>query len=79
MTEEFEASMVATGTTLVQIISQPTNPLAFLTSLHNLLEHTEGPPNQPWHQVFEKYTGVIDAKITDFDKKLATAMAPFQQ
>ena len=70
--------MVSTGTTLVQIISEPTKPLAFLTSLHNLLEHTEGPPNKPWYQVFEKYSGEIDAKIAEFDAQLAKAMQPFE-
>jgi len=77
--DNFEASMVSTGTTLVQIISEPTKPLAFLTTLHNLLEHTEGPPNQPWYQVFEKYSGEIDAKIAAFDTELDKAMAPFQK
>ena len=76
--DSFEASMVSTGTTLVQIISEPTKPLAFLTSLHNLLEHTEGPPNKPWYQVFEKYSGEIDAKIAEFDKELEKAIAPFE-
>ena len=51
---DLEGSMVATGTTLVQIISEPTKPLAILTTLHNIMEHTEGPPNQPWFEVFEK-------------------------
>ena len=78
LASEFEGSMVSTGTTLVQIISEPTKPLAFLTSLHNLLEHTEGPPNKPWYQVFEKYSGQIDAKIAEFDKELGNAMAPFE-
>ena len=77
--ETFEGSMVSTGTTLVQIISEPTKPLAFLTSLHNLLEHTEGPPNKPWHQVFEKYSGEIDAKIATFNSELEKAMEPFEQ
>jgi hypothetical protein len=76
--DKLEASMVSTGTTLVQIISEPTKPLAFLTSLHNLLEHSEGPPNRPWYQVFEKYSGQIDAQIAEFDKELAEAMKPFQ-
>ena len=77
--DDFEGSMVSTGTTLVQIISEPTKPLAFLTSLHNLLEHTEGPPNKPWYQVFEKYSGEIDAKIAKLDKQLDEAMAPFEK
>jgi hypothetical protein len=78
LADSFEASMVSTGTTLVQIISEPTKPLAFLTSLHNLLEHTEGPPNKPWYQVFEKYSGQIDAKIATFDAELKTAMEAFE-
>ena len=40
LAHDYVASMVATGRTLVQIISEPTKPLAFLTTLHNLLEHT---------------------------------------
>lgn len=76
--DEFEASMVSTGTTLVQIISEPTKPLAFLTTLHNLLEHTEGPPNKPWYQVFEKYSGQIDSQIVEFEKQLAEASKPFE-
>jgi hypothetical protein len=76
--DDFEGSMVSTGTTLVQIISQPTKPLAILTSLHNIIEHTEGPPNKPWYQVLEKYSGEIDAKIAQFDKDLGKAMEPFQ-
>ena len=76
--DDFEASMVSTGTTLVQIISEPTKPLAFLTSLHNLLEHTEGPPNQPWYQVFEKYSGEIDTKIGEFESRLDAAMNPLE-
>ena len=77
--DNFEASMVSTGTTLVQIISEPTKPLAFLTSLHNLLEHTEGPPNEPWYQVFEKYSGEIDAKIAAFGTQLDQEMAQFDR
>ncbi len=76
--DEFEGSMVSTGTTLVQIISEPTKPLAFLTSLHNLLEHTEGPPNRPWYQVFEKYSGQIDVQIAEFERQLAEALEPFE-
>ena len=63
----FESSMVATGTTLVQIISEPTKPLSKLVTLHNVLEHSEGPPNQPWHEVFDKVAGEMDSKIADFD------------
>ena len=52
--------MVATGTTLVQIISEPTKPLSLLVTLHNVLEHTEGPPNQPWMEVYVKVASEID-------------------
>jgi hypothetical protein len=75
---EFESSMVATGTTLVQIISEPTKPLSKLVTLHNVLEHTEGPPNQPWMEVYEKVAAEMDDKIAAFDAELKTAMAPFE-
>ncbi len=41
------------------------------------LEHTEAPPNKPWYQVFEKYSGEIDTKIGEFDKELEKAIEPF--
>jgi hypothetical protein len=71
---EFEASMVATGTTLVQIISEPTKPLSLLVTLHNVQEHSEGPPNQPWLEVFEKVAGEMDSKIAEFDASLEREM-----
>jgi hypothetical protein len=75
---DLESSMVATGTTLVQIISEPSKPLAILTMLHNIMESGEGPPNQPWREVYEKVAGEMDDKITAFDAELKTAMAPFE-
>jgi hypothetical protein len=74
---EFESSMVATGATLVQIISEPTKPLSLLVTLHNTMEHSEGPPNQPWLEVYEKVAGEMDAKIAEFDAALEKEMAKF--
>jgi hypothetical protein len=75
----FESSMVATGTTLVQIISEPTKPLSLLVTLHNVQEHSEGPPNQPWLEVYEKVAGAMDTKIAEFDAALAEEMALFNE
>jgi hypothetical protein len=75
----FESSMVATGTTLVQIISEPTKPLSKLVTLHNVMEHTEGPPNQPWMEVYEKVAGEMDAKIAGFDTALDREMAKLDE
>jgi photosystem II stability/assembly factor-like uncharacterized protein len=72
---DFEASMVATGTTLVQIISEPTKPLSKLVTLHNVMEHSEGPPNQPWLEVYEQISTEIDGYIADFDAALAAELA----
>ncbi len=74
---DLEGSMVATGTTLVQIISEPSKPLAILTMLHNIMETTEGPPNQPWFEVYEKVSGEMDAAIAEFDAALEKEMAKF--
>ena len=76
--DEFESSMVATGKTLVQIISEPSKPLAKLTMLHNIMEHTEGPPNQPWQQVYAKIAAEMDDKIAEFNRQLKTALQPFE-
>jgi hypothetical protein len=76
---ELEASMVSTGTTLVQIISEPSKPLAKLTTLHNIMETTEGPPNGPWLVVFEKVAGEMDAAIVAFDESLAREMTSFEE
>ncbi len=76
---DLESSMVATGTTLVQIISEPSKPLAILTMLHNIMESGEGPPNQPWMEVYEKVAGEMDAKIAEFDAALAKEMAKYDE
>ena len=71
--------MVATGATLVQIISEPTKALAKLVMLHNIMETTEGPPNQPMLEVFDKTAGEIDAAIAEFDSVLEKEMAKFDE
>jgi hypothetical protein len=71
MTTEFIAGLVATGRTLVQIISEPTKPMSKLVTLHNIMEHTEGPPNGPWLVVYEKTAGEIDEAIERFEGDLA--------
>lgn len=75
----FESSMVATGTTLVQIISEPSKPLAKLTMLHNIMEHSEGPPNQSWLKVYSKVAKEMDTKIVKFQNELKATMVPFQK
>jgi hypothetical protein len=74
MATDFIAGMVATGRTLVQIISEPTKPLSKLVTLHNIMEHTEGPPNGPWLQVYDKTAAEIDAALANFDESLAAEM-----
>ena len=76
---DLESGMVATGTTLVQIISEPSKPLAILTMLHNIMESGEGPPNRPWLEVYEKVAGEMDAKIAEFDAALAKEMAKYDE
>jgi photosystem II stability/assembly factor-like uncharacterized protein len=69
---DFIKSMLATGRTLVQIISEPTRPMSKLVTLHNIMEHSEGPPNQPWLQVYEKTAAEIDARMAEFNQALAS-------
>ncbi len=70
---------MSTGTTLVQIISQPTKALAKLTLLHNIMETSEGPPNQPWFEVYDKVASEIDAAISAFDSAMSKEMARFEE
>jgi len=69
--------MVATGKTLVQIISEPTKPLSMLVSLHNLMEHTEAPPNKPLREVYAKVAGEMDENLAKFNAALDNEMAQF--
>jgi hypothetical protein len=74
----FESSMVATGTTLVQIISEPTKPLSILLSLHNVLESSEGPPNQPMLEVYERAEARIDQAMAAFEGEIQPVMDRFE-
>ena len=79
LSKDYIASMVATGTTLVQVISEPTKPLAKLVTLHNLMEHTEGPPNQPMREVYAKVATEIDEGSAAFKAELEKEMAKFDE
>ena len=71
--------MVSTGTTLIQIISEPSKPLAQLTMLHNIMETTEGPPNQALREVYTKIAGEMDASKAKFETALSREMARFDE
>jgi photosystem II stability/assembly factor-like uncharacterized protein len=73
------SSMMSTGTTLIQIISEPSKPLAKLTTLHGLMETSEGPTNQAWRDVYAKVAAEMDASIASFHEALATEMARFDE
>jgi hypothetical protein len=74
---DFVASMVATGTTLVQIISEPTRPLSKLVTLHNIMETSEGPPNQPLREVYSRTAAEVDESMAAFKNALDSEMAQF--
>ena len=78
LSQAFIGSMVATGRTLVQIISEPTKPLSKLVTLHNVMESTEGPPNQPLREVYTKTAAEIDAAIAEFRTALEREMTKFE-
>jgi hypothetical protein len=79
LASDFVGSMVSTGTTLVQIISQPTKPLSKFVTLHNIMETSEGPPNEPMLEVYERTAAEIDAAIAAFQTDLAREMARFEE
>ena len=79
LAQDYIASMVATGTTLVQIISEPTKPLSKFVTLHNIMEHSEGPPNQGMREVYAKVAAEMDEYRSGFETKLKQEMAKFDQ
>jgi hypothetical protein len=79
LSQEFIGSMVATGRTLVQIISEPTKPLSKLVTLHNVMESSEGPPNEPLREVYAKTAAEIDTAIAEFRTALDAEMAAFDK
>jgi hypothetical protein len=79
LSQDYVASMVATGATLVQIISEPTKPLSKLVTLHNIMEHSEGPPNQPMREVYAKVAAEIDEGSAAFNASLEREMAKFDE
>jgi photosystem II stability/assembly factor-like uncharacterized protein len=79
LARDYISSMVATGATLVQIISEETKPLSKLVTLHNVLEHTEGPPNQGVREVYDKVSAEMDEYRSRFEAKLKAEMAKFEK
>jgi hypothetical protein len=79
LAQDYIASMVATGKTLVQIISEPTKPLSKLVTLHNIMESGEGPPNQPMREVYAKVAAEIDEGSAAFKAALDKEMAKFER
>ena len=79
LAQDYIASMVATGATLVQIISEKTKPLSKLVTLHNILEHSEGPPNQGVREVYAKVSAEMDEYRSGFEVKLKKEMAKFDE
>lgn len=77
--EDYVGNMVATGATLVQIISEPTKPLSKLVTLHNILETSEGPPNHPMREVYAKVAAEIDEGSATFKASLDKEMAKFDK
>lgn len=78
LAQAFTASMVPTGATLVELISEPTTPIALLTAMHGMLESGEGPPNNQMLTVYDKVTAEIDEARAAFLAELETEMTRFR-
>ena len=78
LAQAFTASMVPTGATLVELISEPTKPVALLTALHNILESGEGPPNNQMLAVYDKVTAEIEEGRSAFLAALDTELTAFR-
>jgi photosystem II stability/assembly factor-like uncharacterized protein len=72
--DDLEGAVLPVGTTLVEIINERAKLVPKLTWLHNLMETSEGPPNQAMREVFAKVAGEMDAKIATFEAELQKRM-----
>jgi photosystem II stability/assembly factor-like uncharacterized protein len=77
--DEYKSVYIPKGRTLAEIINQPSKLYSKMVWLHNMMEQSEGPANQPMLDQFadiKKQMATADAK---FDQDMKAAMDNFSQ
>jgi hypothetical protein len=78
LVDEYEASFVAVGRTLAEIINLPAKVFTRMIWLHNMMENTEGPVTQPMMDAYARINAERDAAYERYGKGLPVAMEEFE-
>jgi photosystem II stability/assembly factor-like uncharacterized protein len=76
---EYEATFVATGRTLAEIVNLPPKIFSKITFLHQLVETSEGPPTAVMKTQFEKLVELGTEATAEYQAKVKPAMAAFDK
>ncbi len=75
--EEYKSVFIPKGRTLAEIINQPAKLFSKLTWLHNMMESTEGPPNNTSMEQLEDIESLIRAAEDEQGKMFNDALEAF--
>lgn len=75
---EYKSTFIPKGRTLAEIINQPAKLFSKLTWLHNLMESTEGPANQPSIEQFESIKTLVKQAEKEKGEAFRTVLADFK-
>ena len=77
--DAYKAVYIPKGRTLAEIINQPARIFSKMTWLHNMMELTEGPPNQPMIDQFAELKEQAAAADATYVKDMNAAMKSFNK
>ena len=75
--EEYKAILIPEGRTLAEIINQPAKLFSKLVWLHNMMESTEGPPNNTSVKQLEDIEALLASAEAKEGEAFRTALAAF--
>jgi hypothetical protein len=75
----YRSVYIAKGRTLAEIINQPSKIFSKMVWLHNMMESTEGPANQPSLDQFETLKKEMAEADAIYEKDMKIAMAAFEE
>lgn len=77
--DEYKAVYIPEGRTLAEIINQPARIFSKMVWLHNMMEQTEGPANQPMIDQFAELKEQSAAADATYAKDMKAAMKSFNK
>jgi hypothetical protein len=77
--QDYVSSIFSTARNMIEMVAEATPPISELVMLHNIMESSEGPPNQPMRELFADISRKLDSRQAAFEAALATEMARFDE